>query len=99
MYLQKTPQLCERMTINKTSDATVLVPTNEAFKFLTASEMDGKISANAERILGLHFIDHPPAILSDDVRVTRPQDDSGVCLSKNWPRRLACAMRACVRHA
>jgi len=78
MYLQKTPQLCERMTINKTSDATVLVPTNEAFKFLTASEMDGKISANAERILGLHFIDHPPAILSDDVRVTRPQDDSGM---------------------
>lgn len=75
-YLQKSPELCKK--IETTSDATVLVPTNEAFKFLTASEMDGKISADAERILGLHFIDHPPAILSDDVRVTRPQDDSGM---------------------
>jgi len=75
-YLQKSPELCER--IKTTSDATVLVPTNEAFKFLTSSEMDAKISADAERILGLHFIDHPPAILSDDVRVTRPQDDSGM---------------------
>eukprot|EP00090_Calanus_glacialis_P012795 TRINITY_DN2142_c0_g1_i1.p1 TRINITY_DN2142_c0_g1~~TRINITY_DN2142_c0_g1_i1.p1 ORF type:complete len:616 (-),score=157.05 TRINITY_DN2142_c0_g1_i1:467-2314(-) len=75
-YLQKTPKLCER--INKTSDATLLVPTNEAFRFLSASEMDGKISADAERILGLHFIEHPPAILADDVRVTNPQDDSGM---------------------
>jgi len=75
-YLQKSPELCER--IKTTSDATVLVPTNEAFKFLTSSEMDAKISGDAERILGLHFIDHPPAILSDDVRVTRPQDDSGM---------------------
>merc|ERR1719167_981644 len=37
-YLQKTPELCEK--INKTSDATVLVPTNEAFQFLTPSEID-----------------------------------------------------------
>jgi len=75
-YLQKSPKLCER--INKTSDATILVPTNEAFRLLSASEIDGKISADAERILGLHFIEHPPAILADDVRVTKPQDDSGM---------------------
>jgi len=76
MYLQKSPELCN--TINKTSDATIFVPTNEAFKFLSPSEMDRTISANADRILGLHFVDHPPAILSDDVRVTRPQADSGM---------------------
>lgn len=75
-YLQKTPELCEK--INKTSDATVLVPTNEAFQFLTPSEIDERISNDAARILGLHFIEHPPAILADDIRVTNPQDDSGM---------------------
>ena len=46
--------------------------------------MDGKISADAERILGLHFIEDPPAILADDVRVTNPQDDSGVRIIKRY---------------
>ena len=77
-YVQKAPQLCER--IKNTADATVLVPTNEAFNFISSSQMDEKISADAERILGLHFIEHPPAILADDVRVTNPQDDTGVSL-------------------
>ena len=84
--LQKAPKFCEK--INKTADATLLVPTNEAFRFLSASEMDGKISADAERILGLHFIEHPPAILADDVRVTNPQDDSGVRITVKYYIRL-----------
>ena len=54
--IQKAPKFCEKM--NKTADATLLVPTNEAFRFLSASEIEGKISADAERILGLHFIEH-----------------------------------------
>jgi uncharacterized surface protein with fasciclin (FAS1) repeats len=75
-YLQKSPRMCER--INKTSEATILVPTNEAFRLISASAIDGALSEHAERILGLHFIEHPPAIHADDVRITNPQDDSGM---------------------
>jgi len=75
-FLQKNTKLCER--INKTSDATILVPTNEAFRLISATTVNEALAANAERILGLHFIEHPPAIHADDVRVTNPQDDSGM---------------------
>ena len=75
-YLQKFPLLCER--IRSTSDATLLVPTNEAFKSLSPEELKSRMTEDGERIMGLHYLDHPPAILADDVRVTRPQADSGV---------------------
>ena len=77
-YLQKFPLLCER--IRRTSDATILVPTNEAFKSLSPQELEARMTEDGERIIGLHYLDHPPAILADDVRVNRPQADSGVGL-------------------
>jgi len=79
-YLQKFPLLCER--IRRTSDATILVPTNEAFKSLSPQELEARMTEDGERIIGLHYLDHPPAILADDVRVTRPQADSGMYSEK-----------------
>ena len=36
------------------------------------------MTEQGQRIIGLHYLDHPPAILADDVRVTRPQADVGM---------------------
>ena len=75
-YLQKFPELCEK--IQSSSDATILVPTNDAFKSLPAGLLEDRMTEDGQRIIGLHYLDHPPAILADDVRVNRPQADSGV---------------------
>merc|ERR550532_2858874 len=74
-YLQKFPELCEK--IRATTDATLLVPTNEAFKSIPADRLEAIMTEEGQRIIGLHFLDHPPAILAGDVRVTRPQADVG----------------------
>ena len=75
-YLRKFPALCNK--IRQSSDATLLVPTNDAFNSLPQPYLDQKMTEQGDRILGLHYLNHPPAILSDDVRVMKPQADSGV---------------------
>ena len=68
--------MCEK--IRATTDATVLVPTNEAFKSIPPERLEAILTEEGQRILGLHFLDHPPAILANDVRVTRPQAEVGM---------------------
>jgi len=75
-YLRKFPDLCKK--IKNTNDATILVPTNDAFLSLPPGELQKRMTDDGGRIVGLHFLDHPPGILADDVRVTKPQSDSGV---------------------
>lgn len=75
-YLRKFPDLCKK--IKETNDATILVPTNDAFLTLPPGELQKRMTDDGGRIVGLHFLDHPPGILADDVRVTKPQSDSGV---------------------
>ena len=75
-YLQQSPELCDK--IQNSSDATILAPTNEAFRRLTGPQLEAGLGGAAERVLGLHLVHHPPAILTDDVRITRPQADTGV---------------------
>ena len=75
-YLRKFPDLCKK--IKDTNDATILVPTNDAFLSLPPGELQKRMTDDGGRIVGLHFLDHPPGILADDVRVTKPQSDSGV---------------------
>ena len=54
------------------------MPTNEAFKSIPAAKLEAILTEQGQRIIGLHFLDHPPAILANDVRVTRPQADVGM---------------------
>lgn len=68
--------MCKK--IKNTNDATILVPTNDAFLSLPPGELQKRMTDDGGRIVGLHFLDHPPGILADDVRVTKPQSDSGV---------------------
>ena len=75
-FLRKFPELCNK--IKATTDATVLVPTNDAFKSVNQEELEKRMKEDGDRIIGLHFLDHPPGILVDDVRVNKPQSDTGV---------------------
>ena len=65
--MEKYPDLVER--IKQTSQGTILVPTNEAFKEVSDREID-------ENILSLHFLDQ--TILTSDARIRHPQGASGV---------------------
>jgi len=75
-YLRQFPALCDK--IRDTTDATILVPTNDAFQSIPPAELERRMTDDGDRIIGLHFLDHPPGILADDVRVNNPQSDSGV---------------------
>merc|ERR1719266_2751552 len=75
-YLRKFPSLCDK--IREAKGATILVPTNDAFSGISQDELEARMTEDGERILGLHFLNHPPAILADDVRVNQPQSHSGV---------------------
>ena len=55
--------------IKQTSQGTILVPNNEAFKEVIDREID-------ENILSLHFLDQ--TILTSDARIRHPQGASGV---------------------
>ena len=79
-YLKKYPAFCDK--ISEANDATILVPTNEAFSEISREELETRMTQDGERILGLHFLNHPPAILADDVRVNQPQSHSGVYLNQ-----------------
>ena len=79
-YLKKYPAFCDK--ISEANDATILVPTNEAFSEISREELETRMTQDGERILGLHFLNHPPAILADDVRVNQPQSHSGVNLNQ-----------------
>ena len=68
--------MCDK--IRDTTDATILVPTNDAFQSIPPADLKRRMTDDGDRIVGLHFLDHPPGILADDVRVNRPQSDSGV---------------------
>jgi len=81
-YVHRSPALSEKL--QTWSRGTVFIPTNEAFKLLPGDKMDQAISADLERILGLHFLDQ--SVQSDDIRVLHPQDDSGMfSLPAAWP--------------
>ena len=75
-YLRKFPALCDK--IRHVTDATILVPTNDAFRALDQAELERRMTGDGDRIIGLHFLNHPPAILEDDVRINKPQSDTGV---------------------
>ena len=74
--MRKFPSLCDK--IREAKGATILVPTNDAFSGISQDELEARMTEDGERILGLHFLNHLPAILADDVRVNKPQSHSGV---------------------
>jgi len=73
-YVHRSPALAEKL--KAASRGTVFIPTNEAFKLLPGDKMDRAISADLDRILGLHFLDQ--SVQSDDIRILHPQDDAGM---------------------
>ena len=77
--MKKYPAYCDK--ISEANDATILVPTNDAFSGISREELETRMTQDGERILGLHFLNYPPAILADDVRVNQPQSPSGVNLN------------------
>jgi len=73
-YVHRSPALAQKL--EAASRGTVFIPTNEAFKLLPGDKMDKAISADLERILGLHFLDQ--SVQSDDIRIQQPQNDAGM---------------------
>jgi len=73
-YVHRSPALAQKL--QAASRGTVFIPTNEAFKLLSGDKMEKAISADLDRILGLHFLDQ--SVQSDDIRILRPQDDAGM---------------------
>ena len=74
-YLKTAPGLDAK--IESTKEATLFIPSNEAFGQLDTDAIHARMAEKAEEILGLHFIDGD-TIASDDIRIHKPVADSGV---------------------
>jgi len=82
-YLKTAPDLIAK--IESTKEATLFIPSNEAFAQLNTDPMQARMAERAEEILGLHFLDGD-TIASDDIRIHKPVADSGMfSLNVNFP--------------